>query len=358
MVLNQYNKEMLTLSVWNSIWPYLVAVLVFIAVIIIHEFGHFIVAKLNGIRVNEFSVGFGPKLFQKKKGDTTYSVRLIPFGGFCEMEGENDESDDPQAFGKAKAWRRFLVVAAGAIFNLILGFILCVGFVASQDLYATTQIAKFDENAVSCNYGLQVGDTILKADGRNVYTFNDLSYMFGVSEDGIMDFVVERDGERVNIDSVQFAMEQYEDGHRYISLDFFLYGEKRTVLSVIKNAAKTEISLARVVIMSVGDLITGRFGLNDMSGPVGITAAIGTAAKQSLSSLIYIASLITVNLGIFNLLPLPALDGGRLVFILFEMIRRKPIPAKYEGWVHTVGFGLLMLLAVVILINDVIKLFV
>ena len=345
------------LAFLNNIWPYLVAVLVFLVVVIIHEFGHFIVAKLNGVRVNEFAVGFGPKLFSKQKGETTYSLRLVPFGGFCAMEGEDEESDDPRAFGNKKAWRRLLVVAAGAIFNLILGVVLCIGFVAGQDLYATTKVAKFDDNAVSCEYGLKKGDTIIEANGRAVYTFNDLSYIFGTSEDGKMDFVVERDGKKVTLNDVQFGMEEYEDGNQYIALDFYVYGEKRTFLSVIKNAAKTEISLARVVIMSVGDLISGRFGISDMSGPVGITVAVGNAAKQSLNSLIYIAALLTINLGVFNLLPLPALDGGRILFILFEMIFRKPVPAKYEGWIHAAGFVLLILLAVVILVSDVIKLF-
>ncbi len=338
-------------------WPYVVAILVFILVIVIHEFGHFIFAKISGIRVNEFAVGFGPKLFSKKIGETTYSFRLIPFGGFCQMEGEDDESDDPRSFCKARAWRRFIVVAAGAVFNLILGFILCIAFVASQELFATTQIYEFDDNAVSCNYGLQAKDIIKEADGRKVYTFNDLSYMFGVSRDGVMDFVVERNGEIVELNDVKFNMEEFDDGKRYISLDFYLYGERRTFLSVIKNAAKTEISLARVIFMSLGDMLTGRFGLNDMSGPVGITVAIGDAARESLRSLLYIASLITVNLGIFNLLPLPALDGGRLLFIFIEMIRKKPISAKYEGIVHAIGFFLLMAFAVFIMINDIVKLF-
>ena len=345
------------LAFLNNVWPYLVAILVFLIVIIIHEFGHFIVAKLNGIKVNEFSVGFGPKLFQKKKGETAYSVRLIPFGGYCAMEGEDEDSTDPRAFGNKKPWRRLLVVVAGAIFNLILGFVLCVGFVAGQDLYATTTVAKFDEKAVSSQYGLKEKDTIIEANGRAVYTFNDLSYIFGTSEDGVMDFVVERNGKKVTLNDVKFAMDEYEDGKQYIALDFYVYGEPRSVLSVIKNAAKTEISLGRVVIMSVGDLIGGKFGLSDMSGPVGITVAVGNAAKQSLNSLVYIAALLTVNLGIFNLLPLPALDGGRCLFILFEMIFRKPVPAKYEGWIHAAGFMLLILLAVVILISDVIKLF-
>ncbi len=334
------------------------AIFVFIAVIVIHEFGHFIFAKINGIRVNEFAVGFGPKLFSKKIGETTYSLRLIPFGGFCEMEGEDSESDDPRAFGKARAWRRLTVVAAGAVFNLILGFVLCIVFVCSQPLYAIPQIAKFEDDAVSNRYGLMAEDVIVKVDGRNVYTFNDLSYMFGISKDGVMDFVVERNGETVEVNDVSFAMEEQADGRRYISLDFYLYGEQRSFLSVLKNSVKTEISLARIVIMSLGDMLSGRFGLNDMSGPVGITVAIGDAARESFRSLIYIASLITVNLGVFNLLPLPALDGGRLMFIFIEMLRKKPVPSKYEGWVHAAGFVLLMLLAIIIFINDIVKIFV
>ncbi len=347
---------MAILDLWNNVWPYLVAILVFLIVIIIHEFGHFITAKLNGVKVNEFAVGFGPALLKKRIGETTYSLRLIPFGGFCSMEGEDEDSQDPRAFGNKKPWRRFLIVAAGAIFNLILGFVLCLSFVASRELYATTTISKFDESAVSQNYGLEVGDTIVKANGRKVYTFNDLSYMFGTSRDGVIDFVVERDGKKVNVDNVKFNLEKLKDGNQYIKRDFFVYGEKRTFFSVIKNAAKTEISLGRMVIMSVYDMICGRFGISDMSGPVGITVAIGDAARQSMSMLVYICALITINLGIFNLMPLPALDGGRLLFILIELVRRKPIPAKYEGVVHTIGFVLLMLFAVFVMINDIIKL--
>ena len=141
------------------------AVLVFIVVIVIHEFGHFLLAKLNHIRVNEFAVGFGPRLFKKKIGETEYSLRLIPFGGFCAMEGEDEESDDPRAFGKAKAWRRLLVIIAGAVFNILLGFVLAVVIVASQNMFATTTVAKFDDNAVSSRYGLQVGDEIITIAG-------------------------------------------------------------------------------------------------------------------------------------------------------------------------------------------------
>lgn len=344
------------LAVWNAVWPYLVAVLILVAVIVIHEFGHFIVAKINGIRVNEFAVGFGPKILKKKIGETEYSLRAVPFGGFCSMEGEDEDSDDPRAFGNVAAWRRFLVVAAGAFFNILLGFILSICLVAPHSLFATTQVAAFNENAVSCNYGLQEGDTIKRANGRAVYTTTDLSYILSTDEDGMVDFVVERDSKKVNLDGVKFNLQKLQDGKRYITLDFKVYGEKRTFLSVIKNSFKTTLSYGRIVYMSVVDLITGKFGLNDMSGPVGITSAIGTAAKQSLSSVMYIACLITINLGLFNLLPLPALDGGRLIFIIVEMIRRKPVPAKYEGWVHALGFIVLIAFAVFVSFNDIVKL--
>ena len=333
------------------------AVLVFIVVIVIHEFGHFLLAKLNRIRVNEFAVGFGPRLFKKRIGETEYSLRLIPFGGVCAMEGEDEDSDDPRAFGNAKAWRRLLVIIAGAVFNILLGFVLAVVIVASQNMFATTTVAKFDDNAVSSRYGLQVGDEIIRANGRAVYTTYDLSYILTSDEDGSVDFVVRRDGKKTELDGVKFDLQEYNDGKRYIKLDFFVYGEKRSFGSVLKNAGKTVLSNARIVFMSLGDLLTGRYGINDMSGPVGITVAIGDAARQSLSSALYLACLITVNLGIFNMLPIPALDGSRALFIIIEMIRRKPVPAKYEGIVHTVGFIALLALMAVVMFSDIYKLF-
>ncbi len=338
-------------------WPYLVALLVLFSVIIIHEFGHFLLAKLNSIKVNEFAVGFGPKLISKKIGETVYSWRLVPFGGFCDMEGEDEDSIDPRAFGNRPAWRRLLVVVAGALFNLILGFVIAVAIVAPQESFATTTVAQFEEDASSAKHGLKVKDKILRANGRKVFTTYDLSYIFSSDEDGVIDFVVERDGEKVELDNVKFALEEYEDSNRYIKLDFFVYGEERTFFSVVKNSFNTVLSYGRVVYMSLFDMLSGRYGLNDMSGPVGITVAIGTAAKQSMMSLLNLACLITVNLGIFNLLPLPALDGGRIVFLIVEMLRGKPVPAKYEGWVHTAGFIALLALIAVISFNDILKFF-
>ena len=271
------------------------------------------------------------------------------------MEGEDKESDDPRAFGNQAAWRRLLVVLAGAVFNLILGFILAVGIVLPQELFATPQIAEFEEDAVSVTTGLREDDTILSANGRRVFTVYDLSYLMKTDADGVMDFVVERDGEEISVRDVRFDLTE-ENGMRTIRLDFRVYGEKRTFFSVMKNSFLTTLSYGRIVYMSFFDLLSGRFGLNDMSGPVGITVAIGDAARESLSNVLFLACLITVNLGLFNLFPLPALDGGRAVFLLLEIIRRKPVPAKYEGWVHAAGFVLLLGLLILISFKDVVSL--
>lgn len=343
-------------EIWNTVWPILLAILMFVIIIILHEFGHFITAKLLGVRVNEFSVGFGPKLFSKKGKETTYSVRAIPFGGFCAMEGEDEESNDPRAFGNKKPWRRFIIVAAGATFNLILGFVIAVLMTIPQERYATTTIGKFEDGAVSCNYGLQVNDEIIAANGRKIYCFSDLSYMLASAKDGRLDFTVLRDGKKVELKNVTFDLEPLDDGNNYISLDFRVYGEEKTFTNTLKYAAKTTVSYGRIVYMSLYDMITGKFKINQMSGPVGITAAVSQATRQSVWNILYYACIITVNLGIMNLLPLPALDGGRLLFILIEMIRRKPIPAKYEGLVHTIGFVILFGLIILITFNDILNL--
>lgn len=340
-------------ALWNSAWPIILAILMFVLIIIIHEFGHFISAKLLGVRVNEFAVGFGPKLFSKQGKETKYSVRAIPFGGYCAMEGEDEESADPRAFGNKKPWRRFIIVAAGAIFNIILGFILSIIMTIPMSAFATTTIAEFDEKAVSNNYDLRVNDEILAADGRKIYSYSDLSYMLASARDGKIDFTVLRDGKKVELNDVQFDLMKLEDGNNYISLDFKVYGQKKTFFNTLKYAAKTTVSYGRIVYMSLYDMFTGKYQLNQLSGPVGITAAVSQAAKESIWNFVYFACIISINLGIMNLLPLPALDGGRLLFIFIEMIRKKPIPAKYEGIIHAVGFALLFGLIIFITFNDI-----
>ena len=225
------------------------------------------------------------------------------------MEGEDEESSDIKAFSNKKAWRRFIIVAAGAVFNLILGFILAVVMTIPQERFATTTVAQFDENAVSNGYDLRIDDEIIKANGRRIYCFSDLSYMLSSARDGKIDFTVIRDGKETELEGVQFNLQKLDDGNNYIDLDFKVYGEEKTFLSTVKYAAKTTVSYGRIVYMSLFDMITGKYKLNQLSGPVGITAAVSSAAKDSLWNVIYLGCIISVNLGIMNLLPLPALDG-------------------------------------------------
>lgn len=344
------------LELWNNVWPYLVAVLVFLVLIVIHEFGHFIAAKAVGVRVNEFAVGFGPKLFSKKLGETKYALNLIPLGGYCAMEGEDENSGDSRAFCNKSAWRRLVIVVMGAIFNLILGLILIAFVLAPQSRFTTTTVAEFGENAVSSQYGLEVNDKIVEVDGRRIFSTYDLSYAFTNIDDGMIDLTIIRDGEKIKLNDVKFATKQ-ADGITYLTVDFYVYGQEKTVGSFIKNTVQTALSYCAVIWRSLIDLITGKYGISAVSGPVGVTAAIGNAAKQSLSSLLPIMALITINLGIFNLLPVPALDGGRVLFIVSEMIFKKPVPQKYETLVHGIGFALLIAFMLIITAKDIWSLF-
>ena len=336
----------------NNIWPYAVAVIVFLILIVIHEFGHFISAKLLGVKVNEFAVGFGPKLFGFKGKETAYKFNLIPLGGYCAMEGEEEASGDERAFCNKKPWKRFIIVSMGAIFNILLGFILIGCMLLPTKTFTTTTVAGFYEEAVSCNYGLKEGDKILKVDGRRIFTTYDLSYSFTNVTDGTIDITVLRDGERKELKGVKFDTFE-EEGFTYLTVDFTVEGDKRTFGSFISQTVKTTVSYFAVIWRSLIDLITGKYGLSAVSGPVGVTATIGSAAKQSLANLLPIMALITVNLGVFNLLPIPALDGGRLVFILFEMISGKPVPQKWESVIHAVGFAVLIAIMILVTFKDI-----
>ncbi len=343
------------LNLWNNVWPYLVAILLFLILIIIHEFGHFIAAKLLGVRVNEFAVGFGPKLFSKKFGETNYAFNLIPLGGYCAMEGEDEGSTDEKAFCNKAAWRRFLIVVMGAVFNLILGFIIVMLILAPTKTFTTTTIAEFVPNAVSQQSGLQVNDKILKVDGRTIFSTYDLSYAFTNVDDGKIDITVLRDGKKQLLKDVKFGSEEYE-GVDFLTVDFKVYGEKRTFGTFLKNSVKTAASYTVVIWRSLVDLLSGKYGISQVSGPVGVTVVIANAAKQSLQNLLPLMAFISINLGLFNLFPIPALDGGRLVFILYEMIFRKSVPQKYESIVHTIGFVVLIGFMILILVKDVLGL--
>lgn len=346
-------------AVWSKVWPILVAILFFGLIIGIHELGHFLSAKLFKVKVNEFSLGMGPAIFKKKKGDTQYSLRCFPIGGFVSMEGEDEESEDENAFCKKEWWKKFIIVAAGAIMNLILGFIFVTILTCMEDLIGTTQIHSFYENAVSQQSGLETGDIIKEINGTSIFSSRDLSYCLARDDDGVYEFVVERNSEKITLSDVAFERTADEDGNNTIIYDFIIIGVEKTPLNVISTAAKDTLSIARLVWLTLFDLVTGHYGINDLSGPVGTVSIIANATSEAVSTgvgfdmIVYIMALISINVGVFNLLPVPALDGGRLFFILIEAIRKKPVPAKYEGFIHAAGLVLLMLLMVVITFNDI-----
>ena len=342
-------------SIWNTIYPILIAILFFELIIIIHEGGHFVAARLMKIKVNEFSIGMGPKIFSFTKGATKYSLRWILFGGYCAMEGEDEDSEENGSFSKKSVGARLFVVAAGAVMNLILGFLIIVCIVSSGDLIGTPTVAKFDENAVSAASGLQAGDTIKSIDGMRVYTATDVETGLSRSPDGNVQMVVERNGEDVSLD-VTFAMQEYE-GQQFINMDFWLLGKEKTVGGVLQSSCGMFVSYVRMIFLSVADLLSGRYGLSDLSGPVGTVSVVSTAVKTSVTSMLRIMALLTVNVGLFNLFPIPALDGWRFFILLGEGIFKKKLPPKWEYAINAAGLVALLGIMVIVTFSDVTKLF-
>lgn len=328
------------------------AILVFGIVIAIHEFGHFIVAKKGGIQVNKFAIGMGPAILKKQIGETEYSLRLLPIGGFCAMEGEDEDSDNERAFNKRPVGIRIAVVAAGAIMNLILGLLIVLVMTCMEENITSTTVSKFRDNASSAATGLQAGDKILKIDGMTVFTDFDISYKLGSTTNESYDLLVLRDGEKVKLPDVVFY-----DAAAGSVFDFYVYPAEKTFFNVISYSCKKAVSIARLIWISLIDLLSGKYGVKDLSGPVGIVTEISSVPKLTADYLLSIMSFITINLGIFNLLPFPALDGGRLVFLIIEAIRHKPIKVEYEAMVHFIGIVLLMILMAVVTFNDILKLF-
>ena len=337
------------------------AVLIFCVIVVVHEFGHFIVARKCGIDVQEFAIGMGPVIFKKQGKHTLFTLRLLPLGGFCSM-GEDEESDNENSFRNKSVWRRIAVIAAGAIMNLILGFILSLIIFLVAGKVTTTIIAEIVPGSGCEAAGMAVGDRITKVNGLHIFTANDIIYELRNDEDGVLDFVVERDGEILTFNGVKFGLTVDEEtGERVLNYDFKVYMKNMTAAELLPAAANKFMYYSRLILMSLRDLISGKYGLNNLQGPVGIVTVISESAQESgfdIGYLLDIAMLISVNVGIFNLLPLPALDGGRLVFLIIEAIRRKPIKAETEGMVHFAGFALLMLLMIIVTFNDVKNIFI
>ena len=374
----------------------LAAVFVFSAVIAIHEFGHFAVAKLCGVQVNEFSIGMGPVLLKKMHHGTQYSLRALPVGGFVALEGEEspesqqaereersdleerplsqcsgaDSSPDggalkgeelSQPTGKplneAPVWQRALIMAAGACMNFLLGFVVMAILLAAQNEPITSRVIYAVEDGALCGQtGLEAGDKVLAVNGRRCFVANDMLYELMRTEDYSASFTVLRDGKKVELPRVQFDTWQDEDGETHMSLGFTVYGVRKTPVNVIKEAWNSVLYYGRIIFTSLMDLLRGRESINDLSGPVGIVTAIGQAASYGWQDLLELLVLITVNLGIFNLLPFPALDGGKVVFLLIEGVTGHAVPEKIQSGLTLAAFALLFALMIFATYNDIVRL--
>lgn len=374
----------------------LAAVFVFSAVIAIHEFGHFAVAKLCGVQVNEFSIGMGPVLLKKMHHGTQYSLRALPVGGFVALEGEESpesqqaereersdleerplsqrsgadsspnggaskEEEVSQPTGKplneAPVWQRALIMAAGACMNFLLGFVVMAILLAAQNEPITSRVIYAVEDGALCGQtGLEAGDKVLAVNGRRCFVANDMLYELMRTEDYSASFTVLRDGKKVELPRVQFDTWQDEDGETHMSLGFTVYGIKKTPVNVIKEAWNSVLYYGRIIFTSLMDLLRGRESINDLSGPVGIVTAIGQAASYGWQDLLELLALITVNVGIFNLLPFPALDGGKVVFLLIEGVTGHAVPEKIQIGLTLAAFALLFALMIFATYNDIVRL--
>ena len=346
----------------------ILALIMFGLLIAVHEFGHFAAAKLFGVQVNEFSIGMGPALLKKQKGETLYSLRLFPVGGYCAMEGEDEEasSDNPRAFGNAAGWKQAVILVAGAFMNFVTGLLIVLILYAGAAGFKVPIYSGALEGYGVENCGLQEGDRFLSVDGHAILVYSNVSLYLNRAGDDV-DFVVERDGQRVELDGVHIPyQERTDEAGNYTRLRGLSIGYEvapPTVANKLLYAWNTAVDYVRLVWISLGDLVTGAVGLRELSGPVGIVdtmSQVGSAAPTAADaaySLLTLAALIAVNLAVMNLLPIPALDGGRVLFLvlngILQLLFRKRIPAKYEGYVHFVGLAALLTLSLMVAFSDV-----
>lgn len=377
----------------------LVTILMFLVMISLHEFGHFISGRLLKFKILEYSIGFGPAILKSKKTKTQYSLRIIPFGGYCKFEGEDGESEDKDAFYKQPVWKRIIVVAAGGICNVVLGFILFLIIIPFTSPIATNYVDEVVPGSYVAEAGLQPGDKIVKINDKKVNFYSDISlYTQQFTEKTQVDMVIKRDGEKKSLTfqpTKSTVLYEYDtDGitvtetindkkgesifYSYkedAQKDESLIGKSQTVNRLIigfrprqedvnifniwGEAWNETKFVVKLVYNSVWQMITGKIGVEQMSGPVGVVSEINTAVNSGGYSWLYVlnlTALLTINLGIFNLLPIPALDGGRLLFMIIELVTRKRIPPEKEGLIHSIGFLLIFALIIFISYKDILKL--
>ena len=342
--------------IFQKVWPFAVAILLFCVIIFVHEFAHFISAKACGVKVNEFSFGMGPKLIQFGKKETKYTLRLFPVGGYCAMEGEDETSDEPRAFNNAAKWKRFIIISAGALMNIFTGFIIITILLSTESLIGTKTIAGFSKQAVSNKY-LQSGDEIISINRMHIISDYDIQIGLMRDDDGVVDFVVKRDGEKKALPGVVFKTEKSEQAYGknkvMIQYDFLILGQKPTFFKAIAAGAKQTVSFARLVFVSLYDLCTGQIGFSQLSGPIGTVKAVAETTSGGIKNVMFIIAFISINIGVFNLLPIPALDGGRLFILIIQAITRDKIKIKHEALINTIGLVVLLIFIAIVSANDI-----
>ena len=346
------------------------AILIFGFLVFIHELGHFAAAKLSGVQVNEFAVFMGPAIVKWKRGETQYSIRLIPFGGYCAMEGEDSETENPRSFQKAAWWKRLIILIAGSAMNFAAGIGIYAALFLPEEQVVVPQISQFMDCCIfNGEDGLQLGDEILEIDGEKVYINGDISTLLGFNPTGVHDLVVRRDDEILNFEDFPMThTHTNEDGTEYLHYGFG-FGVAKDAdftdkLDYIWSISRDNVRLIR---LSLQMLVTGRAGFADVTGPVGIVSQMSQIAQESdtteiaIWNLLSMGAFIAINLAVMNLLPIPAFDGGRVLGLLLttaiETITRKKVNPKIEGYIHGAGFVLLLILMAVIMFKDIFTIF-
>ena len=343
----------------------LVSILIFGLLIAIHEFGHFITAKLCGVRVNEFSIGMGPLIWKKEKGETLYSLRAFPVGGFCAMEGEDEDTGDERSFVRQGALKKFLILAAGSFMNFLAGVCIILVLYSSADGFRVDTIAGLaPEFTRTGESGLMAGDRIYKVDGYRTFVTGDARLFLSYADDSV-DIEVVRNGRHIRVEDITRQTYTGMNGETYTGFGLYIGPEVVPAGPMVRlqYSGYQAMDFVQMVWFSLGQLLSGGASMNDMSGPVGIVSTItevGTNAETSRDAwfrIFYFAALLAVNLAVMNLLPIPALDGGRIFFLAVDVVAmllfKRKVPEKYQAAVNTAGFVILMGFMLLITFKDV-----
>lgn len=345
---------------------YLFAILLFSLLIFVHELGHFSAAKAFGVQVNEFSMFMGPTIWKKRIGETIYSLRCIPIGGFCAMEGEDGSSNNPRSFTNALWWKRLIILVAGAAMNFVAGVVLLCVFFAPSEVFVLPVVSQIEQGCVfSGENGIMEGDRIVSLDGERIYVYSDFSLILSLNEGDVHDLVVSRNNEKIVLDHLLMEKKEFmnDDGSSSVRYGFSFSLADATPAETARYVWNTTLDTVRLVRLSLKMLVSGRAGVQDVSGPVGIVQEMAEVADASSSAadaflnLLYFGGFIAINLAVMNLLPIPALDGGRVVGLLLttgiEAIIHRKIDPKYEGYIHAAGMILLLGLMAIIMFKDI-----